>query len=380
MSDEIDNSSIESEKFDTSRLQNSSVWAVYRMKGSIDPDPDYQRQSDVWTKDKKQLLVDTILNRFDVPKLYLHRPLTSFQKEGKRMLYAIVDGKQRLEAIWDFIDGGFALASDCVYFHDSKVKLANLTYSEIANLHPDIKNDFDSYLLDVVVIGTEDIEMIDEMFSRLNEAVTLNAPEKRNAFKGPLPGAIRKLVEEHSFFTRKLPFNNRRYKHYDLCTKFLLSEAQNNVIDTKKRSLDRFVKEWHGRGQEDVDELREKTNEILTRMTEVFINSDQLLRSVGMVALYFHLFRVSSQEGWVSDVTRQKLLEFEKLRFDNRELARMEGEEDADVADKVDLDLLEFDKHAQSPNDVYAIRIRLSILMEKIFSRKYPIRIGDQGN
>ena len=55
-----------------SELRNSSVLRVYADKDGIQSDPEYQRMGDVWTLDKRQLLIDTILNDFDMPKLYFH--------------------------------------------------------------------------------------------------------------------------------------------------------------------------------------------------------------------------------------------------------------------------------------------------------------------
>ncbi len=47
--------------------------AIYSFKKRkrIDTNPDYQRPA-VWTKAQKQLLIDSILRDFDVPKIYLH--------------------------------------------------------------------------------------------------------------------------------------------------------------------------------------------------------------------------------------------------------------------------------------------------------------------
>ncbi|MCA3155559.1 MAG: DUF262 domain-containing protein, partial [Burkholderiales bacterium] len=87
---------------------DNSAWRLYRTRESVQTDPEYQRSSDVWTEEKKQLLIDTILNGFDVPKLYFHKFPTAFIFGGKEYEYAIIDGKQRLEAIWEFIDGKFA--------------------------------------------------------------------------------------------------------------------------------------------------------------------------------------------------------------------------------------------------------------------------------
>ena len=41
-------------------------------KNRINTNPPYQRESGAWSNDKKQLLIDSLLNYFDTPKIYLH--------------------------------------------------------------------------------------------------------------------------------------------------------------------------------------------------------------------------------------------------------------------------------------------------------------------
>ena len=60
-------------RFRLGTLHNSSAWTVYRMRDRIKMDPEYQRQGDIWNREKRQMLIDTIINGLDVPKLYLHK-------------------------------------------------------------------------------------------------------------------------------------------------------------------------------------------------------------------------------------------------------------------------------------------------------------------
>jgi len=128
--------------------------------------------------DKRQLLIDTILNEFDVPKLYLHKFHEPVKRGAKSYDYAIIDGKQRLETMWSFVDGKMALAEDFEFFKGSKVKAGNMTYAELGKAYPDLKVQFDSFQLTTVCIETDELEMIEEMFSRLNESAPLTAPRK----------------------------------------------------------------------------------------------------------------------------------------------------------------------------------------------------------
>ena len=349
-------------KFDITELHGNSVWKLYRMRDRIQLDPEYQRLSDIWTLDKRQLLVDTILNGFDVPKLYLHKFHEPIKKGGRIYDYAIVDGKQRLETVWNFIGGKIALADDFEYFKDDAVKAGGMTYVELGGAYPDLKVQFDSFPLTAICIETDELEMIEEMFSRLNEAAPLTAPEKRNAYGGPLPVAIRKLASAQ-FFTKNLPFPNKRYRHFDLATKFLLAEYKEKVVDTKKAYLDEFVDDFSDKPRTTMPNFLSCAQKTVADIGAIFVNKDVLLRQVGMVTVYYHLFRLARDEGWVADISRKKFLDFEKLRDANRIKAETKFAE-------ADYDLIEFDRYAQSPNDAGAVKFRLRVILDKVFKKK----------
>jgi len=343
-----------------SRLHNSSVWQIFRMRERIEMNPVYQREGDIWSEDAQMQLIDTVINGFDVPKLYLHKYPEPIQKDQKAYEYAVIDGKQRLTALWKYIEGAYALSSAFEYLSDSSaVVAAGFTYSDLARKYPEIKTDFDSYALDVVTIETADIELIEEMFSRLNEAMPLNAAEKRNAVPGPLSESVRDL-SEHPFFKAKLPFNNSRYRHFDLLAKMLLASNRNAVTDTKKAYLDRFFKESATATADAMKPFVDDVRETLDSMAAVFVDSDPLLRSIGMVMLYFHLFRRARERAVSHLVNRPALSQFDDLRRSNRSAA------EADIG-SADYDLLEFDRYNQSPNDGIALRFRLGVIDEKLF-------------
>jgi hypothetical protein len=352
-------------KFEITELRSRTVWSLYRMRDRIQLDPDYQRMSDIWTTDKRQGLVDTILNDFDIPKLYLHKFSAPLKKGHHTYDYAIIDGKQRLETMWGFIEGNIALAPEFDFFKDPTIAAGEMTYQELGKEYPDLKVQFDSFQLSVVCIETDDIEMVEEMFLRLNESAPLSAPEKRTAYGGPMPQAIRRLAQR-DFFTATLPFPNKRYRHFDLATKFLFAESEGKVVDTKKVYLDEFVKEHSHEPRTKMPAFLRKAQANVGRMAKVFMQKDPLLRQVGIVNLYYHLFRLAHNEGWEQEITRKGLADFEQKREANRRKA------EKDIT-KANYDLIEFDRYAQSPNDGYAIKFRLSILLRDVFKKKISI-------
>jgi hypothetical protein len=347
------------------------VLYLYSDRESIQLDPPYQRASDIWSLDKRQLLVDSILNGYDIPKLYFHKFAKPEEIGGRRYSYAIIDGKQRLSSIWGFIDGDYPLSDAAEYLEDNDVKIAGLTYTELGSKYPRLKMRFDAYTLSVMCVETDDLELIEDMFSRLNEAVPLSAAEKRNAFGGDVPEAIR-AIARRAFFSNSVPFGNKRYKHFDLATKFLLIEARDRVVDTKKAYLDAFVRDWASGHGNDLRTTRANVESVLSEMGTCFVKADALLRSVGMVTLYYHLFRIGMQQGWSKSITRTNLKEFDEKREANRRTA------ESDIS-KANYDLLEFDRYSQSPNDGYAMSIRLRILLEQVFQKELDPNYGVRG-
>jgi hypothetical protein len=362
------------DEFSLGKYPQSSLLVVYSERKEIQLNPEYQRIGGIWTHEKRQLLIDSLLNGFDVPKLYFHEFVPSKQVDGKKYRYAIIDGKQRLQTIWDFIDGNITLAEDFKYLRDDSVSAGGLDYPTLATKYPQIKARFDGTWIDIVTIRTDDIELIEDMFSRLNEAVPLNAPEKRGALGGPLPAAIRKISED-VFFTKHIPFPDRRYRHRDLAAKFLYIESAKGIPNTKKSYLDQFVRAYRKLEKEGskrakpaaISKMVADVKETLSKMNSVFVRKDSLLRQVGMITVYYHLFR-GITDGDVDAIERNMLVGFERDRERNREIAEEVGESAANV----NVDLLEFDKHSQTPNDSYAIRIRLSILL-RYLHKKFKI-------
>lgn len=334
-------------------IPSSSILHLYSLRDSIWFDPPYQRASDVWPPEKRKLLIDSILNGYDVPKLYFHEFFPAKVIDGNRYKYAIVDGKQRLQTIFKFIEGKFALSEDIEFIADPTRKLGGLTYAELAREFPDLKTRFDGFVLPIISIMTEDTELIEDMFSRLNEAVPLSAAEKRNALGGIVPIMVRDMAR-HAFFENKLPFENRRYRHFDLATKFLLLAEKDHLIDTKKRQLDEFVKS-HRDADEQITLATAKAAQVLDEMASLFVDDDPLLRSVGTVTLYYYLFLDSVNNGWSAALTRSELDRFEQTRLKNRTNAEQE-------IGTPDFHLLEYDRFAQSPNDAVALKYRYAVL------------------
>lgn len=342
---------------ETSPLQNTTILRVFSEKDEIDISPEYQRNGSVWTTEKKKLLIDSILNDYDIPKIYFHKFTREEKKEtGKQ--YSIIDGRQRLETIWSFMENSFPLSIDFEYQDDELLKLGGMTYQDIAQNYPKIKIKFDSFVLPIIGVSSDDLDLIEDMFSRLNEAVPLNSAEKRNAFGGAMVSAIRE-ISKHNLFNNKVKFRNTRYQHMEIAARFLLVESSNSeygkLIDTKKVYLDSMVRNYKEKNEE-VSNFQTIITTVLDKMNNVFSDSDELLRTQGIMVVYYLIFKKAIESD--KDIQRIKLSDFDNMVKENRKTAEVTYEE-------ADYDLLEYDRLSQhGTNDVSNIKERFRILSE----------------
>jgi hypothetical protein len=340
-------------------LANSAILRLNAEKENINVEPWYQRRGEVWTPEKKQLLIDSILNDYDIPKLYFHSLSSTQKSQEGNFDYAIIDGRQRLESIWSFADDGFPLSDDFVYLLDAKVNAAGMTYSQLSSAYPRLKIRFDSFTLPIVCVETDDIDLIEDMFSRLNEAVPLNAAEKRNAIGGPMAQCIRTLSEHH-FFAERVKFADTRYQYREVSARLLFLEYcllfQSRIIDTKKPYLDDMVKKYKAGTAKKLDDVRNITTRVLNHLDAVFEDKDPLLRAQAVIPVYYLTMRNAAESGKQALFTRERIEEFILSIANNREYAQQ------DIAN-ANFDLLEYDRMTQQgTNDSASIRERVRIL------------------
>ncbi len=355
--------------FEVYPLPKRKVQDLYGLRPMVQTDPEYQRQSELWETGRKQLFIDSLINGFDVPKLYFHALASYHDPAAAAYSYAVVDGKQRLEAVWGFMDGQYGLSDEFEFMENPDWQAGGLTYPALTSQFPVIASRLELAELPVVVIDTGDIEIIEELFSRLNEATPLNAPEKRNAKGGPLPSRVRTLVT-HEFFKSRVPFTNNRYRHLDLATKFLYFEHSGGVADTKKRALDEFFVDYKRRRESiRADHLLAASQAVLTRMTTVFHHGDPLLSSIGNVVVYYLLFRDAVAHKDFPPLDREVFSAFESRRQENRVLSReiqalsqAERPVPTKLKKLLDTQLLQYDRYAQSVNDSGAMRFKYQAL------------------
>ncbi len=242
--------------------------SAFRRRKGIDTNPDYQRPA-VWTRAQKQLLIDSMLREYDVPKFYLHRT-------GKDT-YDVIDGQQRLRAIWEFFEGGFALAKDAEDVDGYEIK--GKKYDE---LDYDIQDRINSYNLDFVVLDYVEEDEIREMFLRLQNGTSLKAQEKRNAMPGRMGDFVR-ATAKHPLFG-KVNFSNSRFTFDLIAAQMTLLYLNKGICNIKDKDLNAMYEKYR---DFDVSSSDAKTiNRILDYMNAMFPEKAPELKRYSVISLF----------------------------------------------------------------------------------------------
>lgn len=193
--------------------------------------PEVQREL-VWTKSQNQLLIDSLLKDFDIPKIYFR----DVENAGKKA-YAVIDGQQRLNAIFSFVADGYELPMDADDVEGEKV--AGKKWSELSS---SLQILFFNRPIDVVhLIGYTD-EEIDETFLRLQNGTPLKAAEKRRAIAGNMRNVVSELAK-HDIFAKYCSFANQHFAFEDVTAKVFKQIIDGKASNISAQALKRMYEQ-----------------------------------------------------------------------------------------------------------------------------------------
>lgn len=332
-------------------MRTLSWW--YDERDNIDMSPIYQRRGGLWSPKDRSFLIDSILNDFDIPKIYVadftyvNTPLNKNNKS-----YAIVDGKQRFEAIFDFFDGKLLLDTDFKFFSNESLKLGGLGYRDLVSRYPKLASKFENFNLSVVSVITDEEDKINELFIRLNRSRPLTGAEIRNAMKGLVPPLLRKIVR-NTFFQSCIKFKVDRGQDLNVSAKILLIEFRGEFVDTKKANLDRFAEEGMLSETTRFERADQRLRVVLNHMVDVFTDRDPLLSSPGPIPLYYWFIKNKPYD--FNKSIREFLVMFDYERRENKKRFKK-------GLDNVDEELLSYDVMNRSVDDKQSLLGRYRIL------------------
>lgn len=146
-------------------FQNIAWFNDLRQRGALDLDPSYQRRS-VWNQGFKDYFIETVLLGLPSPAVFLYQDISP---DGNTVQH-VVDGKQRLTSLFEFIDGKFPVSEES--------KLEKFRGKYFRSLPDDVKKEFWSYIVLVEYVPSDDEEAIKGIFDRINRNTAKLTPQE----------------------------------------------------------------------------------------------------------------------------------------------------------------------------------------------------------
>lgn len=233
-------------------------------KKTIDLAPKYQRRFR-WDEKRKSKLIESFLMNVPVPPIFLNE-----DDFGK---YSVIDGKQRLSAISQYLLGKMPLVGLEVFkdlndltFYDLPIEFQNSLRIR-ANVRA------------IIILRQSDKDIKYEVFQRLNTGgVKLNAQEIRNsAFPGHLNDKIIELSESrifHRLLGIKSKTNSRIYqemKDAELVLRFFaLKDSWKTYPGGMKKILDSYMDDNKNLPKSEVDALAKDFLNTIEKVESIF--------------------------------------------------------------------------------------------------------------
>ena len=202
---------------------NLSAFQLYRKykSGIIKLDPEFQREG-VWSPKQKSELIESIIIGIPLPILYI--------KENKDGNWILIDGRQRLSTIFDYMDNKFSLSNLTILKEFNNRKYSEETEKTIlpASKHKEfidsnIRGKIEDVNLVLHIIKEPTPERLTyDLFDRVNRGGTrLNNQEMRNAiYQGSSTVFLKVLskIDTFKLVTSNIPTNRMKDRYLVLRT------------------------------------------------------------------------------------------------------------------------------------------------------------------
>lgn len=164
-------------------LRNVFWFKKVHEQKELEVKPPFQRNP-VWVTRQKSFLIDTILNGYPIPEIYMQEIIN----ENSTASYIIVDGQQRIRAVLEFLEGDYEIDAK-----DSPI-WADMTFEELS---PEEKKRIYEYNFVIRILPEMEDNEIRTIFQRLNKnVVALNKQELRQAtYWGPFITLMNKISD-----------------------------------------------------------------------------------------------------------------------------------------------------------------------------------------
>ncbi|MDQ5921188.1 MAG: hypothetical protein QG673_1244 [Pseudomonadota bacterium] len=227
----------------------------YNDRKTLQLDPDYQRE-DSWDDKQRCELIESILMGMPLPLFYF------FADENG--IWQVVDGRQRLTALFRFLDNEYKLNKELRI-------LSNIRGKYFKNLEPREQGILEDYALNINLIKPPTPDRVKfDIFDRVNRGGTrLNNQEMRNAiYQGKSTELLKKLATSDAFIkVTEKSITSMRMKDRYIILRFigfyLLNTLRDKLCDNKNKPIEY---------RSDIDDFLGKIMQFINQQNDDFVN------------------------------------------------------------------------------------------------------------
>ena len=294
-----------------STITISVFYEQYQLK-KFNFNPEYQRESGIWKTKDKEFLIDTIFKNFPMPPIFCE------QKINKGVTsYDIIDGKQRLSAIIDFINDKICLPIDFSNDEYGYTPLNGKKMSEIVSMAQGenslfadeiaetFLDTFWSYKISMEYIEKPDTNIVRGIFDRLNRnGERLNSAELRKAkyYDSEIYKQILTLSEQKDI-CEIIP-KNIRQKHVNFWTEVFIFVAENKINTGNANNIDKQIEKLSKYSAKDIKDLKNIVLEIIKTYSswKLDLEKYKISKEVHMYNLLYLAYGVYKKEVIVNNI------------------------------------------------------------------------------
>lgn len=249
----------------------------WRDKGVLTFDNPVQRAGSQWNSLQKSLLIQSILANFPIPTVYFLKS----KNEENVTIYDVLDAKQRLTSVFEFIDGEYALDEDTpeVTVEGTPYDLAGMKFEDLSEECQDI---IKGYRFSICCIEDATEEEVEDIFARLNNATPLSTIQKCRSVMGTDLARWTKEMCNHGFFKYAISLTKAQIRREAdlevLLQAMLLLDSRHEGYEWKSISVAEVTKYCrHIRGKYN-DDKRRMVEEILDYLFSAFTEPHKFLK------------------------------------------------------------------------------------------------------
>jgi len=324
-----------------------STLRSYYQDQKVVVNPRYQRNP-VWVRSQKQLLIDSILRDYDMPKFYWQKV-----KKGDHSVFEVIDGQQRMLAIIQYANNQWPLDKAA-----EKVGNHVIAGKKFRDLPDPLQEKINDYNISVVEFGEAGEDEISEMFLRLQNGSSLKGAEELHAYSGRMADYFKEFVRTNPLWRERTQIKSNRFDDYLNAMQLFAIEINAGPTDIKKENIEKLLHQYHS--VELPLQTKKAFESRIRAIFNAFTQTEHKLLKHQLISVFLLMQKLDSSYVYEKgEKFAQWFIDFEKQRKE------LENDEERDETNPVVSSYIEYGKLILGGDNRSKLESRLRFLFER---------------